>query len=85
MAQFFFFIFKSKCTEKKHTSKQLIVEALYFDLEDLKQSKSDGEKMIDGRLRLLGRMLSTHPTSSKDIYLEEVKKEQRNCFLPGQK
>ena len=27
------------------TNKQLIVETLYLDLEDLKQSKSDGEKM----------------------------------------
>ena len=30
--------------KKKERSKQLIVEALYSDLEDLKQSKSDGEK-----------------------------------------
>ena len=41
--------FSSKCREKK--SKSLIMEVLYLDLEDLKQSKSDGKKERTERKR----------------------------------
>ena len=46
---------------KKQKSKQLIVEALYLDLEDLKQSKSDGDKRnyINNK-SLLGASVKQH-------------------------
>ena len=36
------YYFRSKCKKTKQTNKQVIVEALNLDLEDLKQGKSDG-------------------------------------------
>ena len=41
-----FLVFLGRKVEKKVFKKYLTVEALYLDLEDLKQSKSDGEKNL---------------------------------------
>ena len=60
----------------EETIKQLILEALYLDLEDLQRSKSDGRERATPFIKsLLGA--SAHPPAKSYFYPTTLGREQR--------